>query len=241
MRVRLALIPIAAAGILLAGCTNAPGATPSAAPTTPASNGVADLSADQILAKAQESLAGLDSFQAKGTMTQDGTAAAIDLVVNGDNSKAVIDLGGEAIEAIKIGTDAYVKLPDSLLAMFTGGNEAALALVKGKYLKISSNDPNFAELSSFANLRDELLKQDTGTANATKGEAKTINGTPAIGVNVEDGTLYVATQGEPYPLRLESAEGGIDFTSFNSAPQIVAPPADQVLDASQLAGVAGLN
>ena len=55
-------------------------------------------------------------------------------------------------------------------------------------------------------------------------------------MKLPEGTLYVATTGEPYPLRLEPADGsgGVDFSNFGSAPKVEAPPADQILDVAAL-------
>jgi hypothetical protein len=231
MRIRLALVPIIAAAALVAGCTQG------AAPTPPAAgNGVAAMSAEEILTKAQDALAEAGSFQAKGSMKQDGEDITIDMVVNGDDTKSTILASGQTIEAVMIGNEVYVKLPEMFLTIIAAGNPAAATLAKDKFLKLPANDPRLDAFSGFANLKDELLGADASAAGATKGEAKTINGTPAIGVKVAEGTLYVATEGKPYPLRLEPADGtgGVDFSNFGSAPAVEAPPADQVLDISTL-------
>jgi hypothetical protein len=228
MRIRLALIPIIAA-LLVAGCTQ--GAAPA-----PAGNGTADLSAEEILAKAQAALAEAGSFQAKGDMTFEGDDITIDMVVNGDDSKSTIVASGQTIEAVSVGDQVYLKLPEMFLTIIAASNPAAATLAKDKFLKLPADDPRFESFSGFLNLKDELIGAETAPTGATKGEAKTINGTPAIGVKVPEGTLYVATEGKPYPLRLESADGsgGVDFSNFGSAAAVEAPPADQVLDIAAL-------
>jgi hypothetical protein len=48
------------------------------------------------------------------------------------------------------------------------------------------------------------------------------------------GTVYVAAQGTPYPLRLVKGSNRVDFTQWNSATIPPLPPANQVIDLSKL-------
>jgi hypothetical protein len=76
----------------------------------------------------------------------------------------------------------------------------------------------------------------------TKGKPKTIDGKQAItltsGTSSDEGALYVATEGEPYPLRIESTkgEGKVDFTGYGDPVKIEAPPSDLVVDVTKLPG-----
>ncbi|GAB2327451.1 hypothetical protein STREPTOSP366_26400 [Streptomyces variabilis] len=60
------------------------------------------------------------------------------------------------------------------------------------------------------------------SSDATRGKATTLDGTEALTLTEQDGedryTFYVATEGEPYLLRLESTSaadpGSVTFTDF---------------------------
>ena len=245
MRIRTSLAALLAATSLaatslVAGCGNAPGAAPGGANTQPAGNGVAELSAQEILTRSQQALDGASSFQVKGTTKQDGDELSVDLIVNGDDRQATIVINGQTMEVTEIGGTAYVKLPEMFLSMIAMADPGVAALAKEKYIKIAPNDQRFSEFAAFADLTDNLLK--TGDpAGATKGATRTVNGTPAIGIALAGATVWVATEGEPYPLRMEPSDGatGLDFSNFNSAPKVQEPPAAEVLDTAALGAATG--
>ena len=79
--------------------------------------------------------------------------------------------------------------------------------------------------------------------NVTKGAKKAIHGMEAVALvepGKDGGTMYIATRGEPYPLRLTSntpsEPGAIDFVDYGAPVSFAAPPADQVVDTSKLTG-----
>jgi hypothetical protein len=51
-------------------------------------------------------------------------------------------------------------------------------------------------------------------------------------------TLYVATEGQPYPVSAQSntGQGGLDFLNWNKPVDVQAPPPDQVVDLSKFTG-----
>ncbi|ELS53864.1 hypothetical protein [Streptomyces viridochromogenes] len=62
-----------------------------------------------------------------------------------------------------------------------------------------------------------------GAVKVTRGRTTAVDGVPALARKAEEGkdryTLYVATEGEPYPLRLDSASpddlGTLTFSDFD--------------------------
>jgi hypothetical protein len=81
------------------------------------------------------------------------------------------------------------------------------------------------------------------SAGVTKGAAKTVNGTPVIGLTIKDSsggsTLYVATTGQPVPIEAAPEAGGadsgtIDFLDYGAPVDVQAPAADQTVDVSAL-------
>jgi hypothetical protein len=240
MRVRLALVPLAVAATLLAGCAGNNPATPvTPVPTTPASNGVADLKADEIVAKAQTALKNAQSFHVKGTTTIDGASLKVDFVFSGKNASGTIDGGanGISLSVLAVGeTDLYLKAPEVLWASLAKiVDTSKLAAFKDKWVKVDGSQPTFAAFKDM--IKREQLVTPKGTVS--KGETKTINGIPAIGLidSGDKSTLYVATQGEPYPLKGEGpGTDAIEFTEYNKAAEVKVPAAADVLDLKTITG-----
>jgi hypothetical protein len=236
MRARLVLVLAAlGAAALVAGCaTQGSGSTPSSTPSpTVADNGVAALAANEILERAKTALGNAKSVHIKGSATEDGEKMEFDFKISGEDVAASITGQGLTVEIIRVGPDAYMKA-DALFETLLGGQPQVLNLIKGKYLKIDATDERFKQFTELAD-PEEILKPE-GTV--TKGQPKTINGTPAIGLvdDKDKSTLYIATVGEPLPLRVEDEAGnGLDFL-YDEAVTIAAPPADKVVDASTLPG-----
>jgi hypothetical protein len=236
MRARLVLVPIAITAALLAGCGK--DKTPAAAPP-PTNNGVAALSATEILDKAKAAAIAAGSVHVKGSTSSENQNISIDLKIDHKDFAGTIETSGTVLEIIRLGSDFYLKAPDAFWEqMIPKEQQVALALIKGKYVKMGSDNPSFKELSSIGDF-DTLLKPE-GTVS--KGQEKTVNGTPAIALvdSTDKGSLYIATVGQPLPVRIESAKNeGIDFTEWGTSFGLKAPPATEVFDLSKLLGGGG--
>ena len=243
MRAARYLIPLAIVAALVAGC-DSKGKGGTVTPTTPAvvlsDNGIAAMSAQQILDKAMTALKTAKSVHIKGDIKTDEGLISLDLTLT-DKKDGVgsMAMGGQKVELTRIGTDIYMKADAGFWKQFAGDQGGVIAtLLAGKYLKATTSDGEFGSLASFFDFA-EGIELD---GEATKGETKAINGINAIAVKesggTSPGTVWIATQGEPYPLRLEGppGEGAIDFTDYNKPVDIKAPPADQVIDVSKLKG-----
>jgi hypothetical protein len=239
MRIKLALVPLAVAAALLGGCatTNGPAAPTTATTTTPASNGVADLPADQIVAKAQTALGNATSFHIKGTTTDQGTATTLDLTYAGKNVKGTIGSAGLSLDILVLGNDGYLKASEAFWKAFIPpAQQAMIGQFKDKWVKVDLTAPSFASFKEIA----DPAKQFKPDGTPTKGEAKTINGTPAIGVvdSSDKSVVYIATQGEPLPLEADGpgASDKLEFTEYNSPVDLQAPPAADVVDLTSFKG-----
>jgi hypothetical protein len=238
MSPRLVLVPIALAA-LLAGC-GSPSSPPPVAtvgPTTPTDNGVADLPPEEIVARAQAALGTAGSYRMSGTVTAEGRTATIDLHNGGQNVKGTIEIQGQALEILRIGDDLYMKASDAFWKQFIpAAQHSAIALLSGKYVKVDATNESFSSLTEAFDASEILKTEDT----VTKGTPTTINGTPAIGLISQDqeATLYIATVGEPKPLRIESksGQGGIDFTDYGERIEFAPPASSEVFDLKSLMG-----
>jgi hypothetical protein len=238
-RAGLAALTMSAA--LLAGCGSGDGdaAAPAAATSAaPATNGVADLPADAIAAKAAAALKAAKSFHVKGAMTDNGDVTTLDMKISGDDVIGSLEFGGAKLEMLSVAGQRYIRPNEAFWKMIDSSGATAKLMknaVGTKWIKPSATDVSFNNFFSITNV-DDMLKP-TGTLS--KGEAKTVEGVPAIGL-VDSGdaksTLYVATTGEPYPVKLDRpAPEGLTFSEVGATfAEIKAPAATEVIDQSAL-------
>ena len=241
MRFARVLAPAAVAVVLLAGCGGGNGGgaaapTPSApSSTAPAGNGVADLTAEEILAAATDALKKAGSYQITGEAVEDGEKMSMDLRIAGDDLAGTIGMGKSSFELLLVGGQPYFKA-DAAFWKQVGGSEGAgvAKLIGDRWVKVGKDDDNFKGLFDLADT-GKMLKPDGAVV---KGEVKEIDAGPAIGLidEKDKGTLYVATTGEPYPLLIESSDGEVVISGFGkSFPEIKKPAEDEVIDFSEFA------
>lgn len=239
MRLTRALVPLALAGALLAGCGDSnQDSEGSGTPTTaPASNGVADLTPDEIVDKAAAALDAAKSYRMQGDINDEGQTMTLDFKVAGEDVLGSISMQGAKVELLSAAGQFYIR-PDAAFWKQNAGDgaENIAKLMAGRWAKLSPKDEDF---KGFFQLADphQLLKPD-GTL--TKGQTKDVNGVSAIGLvdgSADGGTLYVATTGEPYPLLLEGpkGEGQISFSDFGATfADVKAPAPNEVVDLDKL-------
>lgn len=230
-------LTFAVAGSLLTGCQS--GDTQEPGPVGPTDNGVSALAADEILERAKGALQQAKSYRMKGNGSSDGKKMSLDFRVSGTDVGGRLTMDGANIEVLAIAGHQYIRPDEKFWSTFAGPDKAHefAKLMGDKWVAVPNGDKSFGGLFGAANV-DEILKPD-GTL--TKGEPKDLDGTKAIGLvdgGAEGGTLYVATTGEPYPLRMVStkpAEGQVSFTDFGATfDDLKAPAEADVVDLAQL-------
>lgn len=216
------------AGIGLLGCGEDQPATP----------GIEEGSADEILTKARAAAKAASSFRMAGEVREQGDTVALDLQFLRDKGvTGKVTVQGMTFEVLVVDKTAYLKA-DRATWEKAGAGQGAQILV-GKYIKLSSNTSGFGEIMEVADPQKLLDQALTPEGTVVKTDVKEVNGVSAIGLadqDSKDGTLYVATEGEPYPIRVESAtgQGSVDFSAWNDPVELTAPPADQVISFDDL-------
>jgi hypothetical protein len=239
---RAGLAALATATMLLSGCggsdsTEPKGGTP-AASQAPADNGVAALTADEILAKAKEALTKAGSFHLAGAATTDGQTMSLDFKVSGKDFVGKMSMGKDAdVEILAVGGKQYMKPSEGFWAMIAGAEQAKTMTTAtgGKWVLVPAKD-QISGLFAAADV-NELLKPG-GTLS--KGETTKVGEQPVVTLKDSsdaESLVFVATTGEAYPVRIgPSATGeGVTFSEFGAKfDGIVAPAADQVIDQASL-------
>ena len=212
---------IAAAALLLSAC----GSSPLEGKTGPQ---VADAAADAL------ETAG--SVHVAGTMTTDGQAGDIDLLLQGEDALGSITLDGAEIQLISVGGAVYLKGDPEFWASL-GLPAEAVAMFDGEWVTAPGDAAaGFAEfsLSGFA---DELRNPSDGeiTNEVTSGE---VDGEDVVVVEQEGGgTLKVADDDPSYPLEMSNSgdsAGTVTFSRFGEKQDITAPVG--ALDLAELIG-----
>jgi hypothetical protein len=227
---------LVAVPLLLAGCgSGGSGAAGGAAVSqTPATNGLEQLTADQILAKTQAAAKSATSVVAKGTM---GQGSGVDLVLGAKAADAKLTQSGQSIEIVRTADSTYIKGDAAFWTKNVGATAAKM--FAGKYVKVPATEAaQFVGFISIASFFADALKPGGTVA---KGDVTTLDGTKAITLkDTSDGSLmYISLEGAPLPLKIEKsgADGGaVTFTRWNQPVTVAVPPADQVLDFGSLTG-----
>lgn len=224
-------------------------------------NGVADKSPREIAEQAKDALLGLRSVHVEAEisgMAEPAPASfALSYDTQGNCTGTVTNQNGKgSMEILRQGDRVWIKPDakwlDSQLPQLKG--DAAAELVKGKYFETSTRDENGLKIAQLCDL-DGFKKQITENsgeaqgATIEKGERTEVDDRPAIELSVQrssdegtmrrgtqDGTMYVATEGKPYPLKVEAddraqgTEVEMTFSEFDRPVEVKAPPADQTVD-----------
>jgi hypothetical protein len=234
MRLRILALPVVALVALLAGCTQLPFGGPQPTPT-PVSNGVEELEADAILARATQALAEAESVHVAGTLGEGIFGLTLDLTFKGQDVAGTVNVLGVIASVIRVGDVIYLKADTSLFQQFLPPDQQdTISLLGGKWVRLSL--AWVTALIPIPFTADDLV--DTA-APLTKGEPTTVRGSPAITLTDADGAvLHVATTGEPYVLDI-SLEGNRDltFSKFNEPVTIEAPPDEEIFDLLEALGL----
>lgn len=216
MRVRM-LTCLAGCAVLLAlaGCGG-----------SSSDSGVASESPQKILSDSLTAAKGLKSVHAAGTVNSGGQHIALDIqLVGGKGGQGQITLNGLSFKLVGLNHYAYMQAPPAVWEK-AGAPAAAAQQLQGKWLRTPASGQfgSIASLTDINTLFTQLLTQH-GKKLTTGGES-TVAGRKVVAVKSDQGTLYVAATGKPYPVEIvkPGSDGGrIDFDRFNESVSLSAP------------------
>ncbi len=243
-RSRWVAIALAGAGVLtFAGCGGS-GSTPATPPPTtaaPATSSLAGLTADEVLAKAKTTAQAAKSVHVKGELSDSGQSITIDLQLAGvARGSGTVTQNGGRIDLVRIGNDIYFKGDEKALTQTVAqGNAQLVKLIAGRYVKATVDTPGFSNFAGLLDLVEFVKGVMSPDGKISRIDGKPVAGIPTVGLKDDaktGGFLYIADQGEPFPLLLEPASGpgSVTMREWNADATITAPPADQVIDANAL-------
>lgn len=225
---------MAAAATILGGCSQG-SSSPSSSPS-PTDNGIAALTAQEILTKATDAAKAQASVQIMANGGSGTSAGKFDVQMSKSaGASGTISSGSQTVQFFATEANTWLKADKTFWT--EQANAAAAELVGDKWVKVPNSNPAFATFANFGNYTNgvsDMLKPGTAV---TKGELTTLNGQKAVILVSSKGQLWIATTGDPLPIQLQSkgAEGGtVTFSQWGSANVGSAPSATDTIDFEKL-------
>ncbi|OWA05512.1 hypothetical protein B9W62_23040 [Streptomyces sp. CS113] len=242
------------------GSTAAPAEASASASASASDEPFAGLTGEEISEQARIATTGARSLHLTGSVPDEESGGSLNLDValdrkGGCTGTMGVDGQGE-IELIRTGDTLYVKFDKQFLRTLDkgepqAGNDALAALLAGRWTSMPADGPDAKAMTGFCDL-DMLLDDggeggdDTG-AKLTRGKVTTVDGAPAITLHETTGshrtTLYVATEGKPFLLRVVNGSGqesfSLSLTGFNE-PVPAKAPSGEVIDLDGLDDLDGM-
>lgn len=135
------LISALVTGLALVGCGGDEGDSANdvaaqAESTAPETNGVEDLSTDEILEEAKDAATAADSVRISGEVVDDGSTVVVDMQYSGDGSTGTISTDGATLELLRVGTDEYYMKADAETWEQLTGEAASGDIFADRYVRI---------------------------------------------------------------------------------------------------------
>ncbi|MFE7073412.1 hypothetical protein ACFU96_25330 [Streptomyces sp. NPDC057620] len=211
----------------------------------------AGLTGGEIADRAVKATSNASSLRMKGDiLDDDGSRIDLDMALDKKGRCAgtmSADGQGEA-QLMKTGDTLYMKYDEKFLRAQDEDapkeeTDQVVAMLAGKWTKMSAKGSDAKDIAGFCDLGTVLADFEDVSSDATRGKATTVDGAPAIVLHEKDGkdtsTLFVATEGKPYLLKVvnKSAEdpGTVIFSDFDT-PVPAETPKGKILDLDALGG-----
>jgi hypothetical protein len=177
-----------------------------------------------------------DTDAASSVPTAAGTFS-LDMVFTQVGSVGDVTNGTATSRLLRVEDEVWAAQPSSFWKA-AGAQDGGTAF-GGLYVKVPSADPRYAGFSDDTRIGFLLDRLLLTSATWKKGPIGTVNGSAALeldgtGKDGHKASIWVATDGEPYLLRIAptggSYQGRLDFTGYDQRLAVQAPLPGQVLD-----------
>lgn len=252
----LAAVAVLAAAAVLSGCggDKKDGAAPLVKPvvtTSAAAGPFQDLTADEVLHRAETAMKAAPSMTVDLSFVSDGKPMQIKEALTGSGKcAAAMRIEGTAFQIIAIGTTGYLKADAHYWETKGGSKGKAVApLLAGKWVKLPPKlyaQSGFNMLCTIKGLIT-TMSSDDNEGTLVKGHPTVLDGRPVLPLihhnSDEVTTIYVTTTGNPYVVKVVTPtgadKGSGTFSDFGKPAHISAPPRSSTFDLSAYAGPDG--
>lgn len=201
--------------------------------------GLADKSADEILDATRAAIDAQDAVRVSGEFGE----LSIDVrLVRGEGGSGSISQGANATGVLSVDGVVYTKA--NVAGYTRSGVPRDLAeLISDRWYPFVYDDASEQERRQFdqvARLTDMdsffgFLFEEAGAFE--KGEVREVDGVETVELRSGDDSLWIATEGDPLPLRTTEKDGDGTFTQWNEPVELRRP--DDVVDVEQFKALAG--
>ena len=207
-------------------------------------NGVQKLPAKKIEKKARAAVEAADSVRLSGTVVAKGHTYRLEMRLKDSGAIGeVATKGGETFSLLRVEKDLYLKAGAGFWVDQKKGDKgepseadlAAAQKLEGKYVKVPSGDPAYDQLSGFTQmdvLLEGLLVLSGERATGDRVEIAGVRSVQVLAAGGGGGSIAVALEGKPFPLRLRRAGGAgtVELDEWNRGFTVHAPDDDSVVD-----------
>jgi hypothetical protein len=251
---RCGLAAVAAAVIATAAaCGSSPASSPASAHASngraaninpvpaPPKSAPAAKSGSSIIAAAVANTEAASTVRMAGAGSDAGKGVTFDLtLVRGQGCEGTLSMSkADTFQLVYLGQTVWMKPSDAFYASLGNNNKAALALLRGKYIKVKATNSLIGNISTLCTMSGLLGGVSRSSGAGYVASASTFNGQPAIKITQPAHPGYAIVSGTDKPVLWQvsvpgSAGGTITFSDYNAPARITAPPAGQTIDGSQL-------
>lgn len=208
------------------------------------------MSGPDIVDEAVKATTDASSLTVKGSVPDEAGTIDLDMALDTKGQCAgTMGMGGEgSLDLITTARTVYMKYDEKFLRAQGKGEpaadtQAAVDTLAGRWVKTSATGADAKDIASFCDLDVLLADFKDVNSGARRGKTTTVDGTPALTLSESDGsdryTLYVATEGKPYLLKVVNVSAkspeSLAFSEFDK-PVDATPPSGDVMDLDKLAG-----
>ncbi|SDK92804.1 hypothetical protein [Streptomyces indicus] len=196
-------------------------------------NGMGKLSAEKIHSQSRAAADSVASVTVNADLVVKGQPYKIDMKLNSDGGTGEITDDGVSFRLLRVGDDVYMQADAALLE--EGDKPSKASKLSQKYVKVPEDDPKYKQLRTYTDkgkLLDLLLDLPGKLSKGDRSEIGSVRTIQLASNNGEGGTIDVALEGEPYPLRLVRAgdAGTLRLSDWGRSVSIEAPAKDEIVD-----------
>ncbi|MGA4841450.1 hypothetical protein [Streptomyces sp. G45] len=214
----------------------------------------AGLSGPDVIEKAVRATSSAKALRIKGSAPDgEGGTVTMDMALNtrGECAGSLSVNGQGSMDLIANRTTVYMRPDAEFIRTDEKGNaepdkegtEAAVDTLADRWSKASAKGSDAKDMAAFCDLDTILAEFKDVDSAARRGKETTVDGTPALTLHEAEGkdryTIYVATKGKPYLLKIVNEKAKKDETlafSDYDKPVKATPPKGDVLDLDKLEG-----
>ncbi|MFF7094391.1 hypothetical protein ACFY9A_18625 [Streptomyces rubradiris] len=203
-------------------------------------------SADQVAAKAVTATRNATSLHMAGKLSAQGKPLTVDFRVDTQkNCQGRLAMDSGSADVIHTGQTTYIKGDEKFwagAARDSAGGEKQARALSGPWVKVPVGDSRTTGLCDKQGFLADLDSDKSERKGMTKGDVITVDGRKAIELRKKKGsgesiTMYVATEGKPYILKLDQSggksPGTVVFSDYGKPVKATPPPAGKVIDGTK--------